>query len=139
MDTIALQSATLPPTPTMRRIGLAATALASLFLLADATSELLAIAPVLAGAARIGFPTAPAFWQAIGAGLLLATVLYMIPRTAFIGAVVVTGYLGAAICAHVRVGEDVLGPTVVSLVVATVMWAGLVLRDARLRAVLTGR
>ena len=139
MDTIALLPETVRPTPTMRRIGLAATALASLFLLADATSQLLAIQPMLAAAARIGFPTAPAFWQAIGAVLLLATVLYMIPRTAFVGAVVVTGYLGAAICAHVRVGEDVPGPAITSLVVATVMWAGLVLRDARLRAVLTGR
>lgn len=139
MNTIALHPAAAPTTPTMRRVGLLATALASLFLLADAGSELAVIPPVLAGAAHIGFSTAPALWQAIGALLLLATVLYMVPRTAFLGAVIVTGYLGGAICSHVRVGEDLLAPTVISLLVAAVMWAGLVLRDARLRDVLAGR
>jgi hypothetical protein len=123
----------------MRRVGVIASALASLFLLADAAAEILAIPPVLQGAAHIGFPAASGFWQAIGAILLLATVLYMLPRTAFLGAVIVTGYLGGAICSHVRMQEDVLAPTVISLLVAAAVWAGLVLRDARLRDVLAGR
>lgn len=139
MNPVAPRTEALASTPTMRRVGLVASALASLFLLGDAGAQLLVIPPVLAGAAHLGFPTTPALWQVMGAVLLLATVLYIIPRTAFIGAVVVTGYLGGAICAHVRVGDDMLAPTLASLVVATAMWAGLVLRDARLRAVLAGR
>ncbi len=139
MNTIALHPGANLPTPAMRRTGLVASTLVTLFLAADAVSQLLAIPPVLAGATHIGFPATPALWQAIGAVLLLATVLQAIPRTAFLGAVIVTGYLGGAICSHVRVGEDVLAPTIASLLIATVMWAGLVLRDARLREVLAGR
>lgn len=139
MNTITLSPRATPATPTMRRIGLVASTLAVLFLLGDAGAELFAIPPVLAGAAHIGFPATPALWQLIGAILLAATVLYAIPRTAFIGAVIVTGYLGGAICSHVRLGEDILAPTIVSLVVAVLMWAGLALRDQRLGDLALGR
>ncbi len=123
----------------MRRAGTAASALVVLFMLADAASQLLAIPPVLAGASEIGFPAAIGFWQALGGVLLASTVLYAIPRTSLFGAVLITGYLGGAICSHVRVGQDVLAPAVVSVVLATLAWAGLALRDARVRELVTGR
>jgi len=69
-------------------------------------------------------------------GILLAelacAVLYAIPQTATFGAILLTGYLGGAIATHVRVGENFA----MALIVAVVAWAGLYLRDARLRALL---
>jgi DoxX-like family len=65
--------------------------------------------------------------------LLAATVLYLIPRTAVLGAIVLTGYLGGAVDAHVRMGEgafEVLFP----IIFGVALWGGLYLRDARLRA-----
>ncbi len=63
---------------------------------------------------------------------LACAVLYAIPQTAVLGAILLTGYLGGAIATHVRVGENFT----LALVVAIVAWAGLYLRDARLRALL---
>jgi hypothetical protein len=68
----------------------------------------------------------------IGILELLCVALYAIPSTAVLGAVLLTGYLGGAIATHVRVGDPFLAP----LVLGVVAWAGLYLRDERLRALL---
>lgn len=137
MNTIQL-GATLP-SAAPRRIGLALSVLAILLLLADAGSQLLAIPPVLNAAISIGWPSTPVLWQVIGAVLAAATLLYAIPRTAFLGGLLITGYLGGAIASHVRVGEDVAGPTIAALVIAAVLWGGLWLRDERFRALTRAR
>lgn len=137
MNTIQL-GATLP-SAAPRRIGLALSGLAILFLLADAGSQLMAIPPVLNAAISIGWPSTPALWQCLGAVLAVSTLLYAIPRTAFLGGLLITGYLGGAIAAHVRVGKDVVGPTIVSIAVAAIVWGGLWLRDARFRALTQAR
>ena len=127
------------PSAAPRRIGLALSVLAVLFLLADAGSQLLTIAPVLNAATSIGWPSAPALWQCLGGVLAVSTLLYAIPRTAFLGGLLITGYLGGAIAAHVRVGDDAVGPAIVSIAVAAVVWGGLWLRDARFRALTQAR
>ena len=127
------------PSPNTRRIGLALSVLAILFLLADGLSQLLAAPPVISAAAEIGWPTAPGLWQGIGAVLIASTLLYAIPRTAVFGAVLITGYLGAAIGAHVRIGQGAAPPIAVALVIAAVVWGGLWLRDARVRALTRAR
>ena len=137
MNTIQLGASV--PSATPRRIGLALSVLAILFLLADAGSQLLAIPPVLNAAISIGWPSAPVLWQCVGAVLAASTLLYAIPRTAFLGGLLVTGYLGGAIASHVRLGEDVVGPTIVALVIAAVLWGGLWLRDERFRALTRAR
>ena len=71
----------------------------------------------------------------IGALELLCVALYAVPRTAALGAVLLTGYLGGAIASHVRIGE----PFVVPLVLGVLVWGGLYLRDERLRSLLPGR
>ena len=139
MNTATLHPGATLPASTLRRAGIAASALVVIFLLADAASQLFVIPPVLAGAARIGFPVSAGLWQAIGAVLLASTILYAIPRTSFLGAVLVTGYLGGAVCSHVRMGDDVLVPSLICAVVAAFAWGGLALRDARLRALVMGR
>ena len=137
MNTIQL-GATLP-SAAPRRIGFALSVLAILLLLADAGSQLLAIPPVLNAAISIGWSSVPVLWECIGAVLAVSTLLYAIPRTAFLGGLLITGYLGGAIAAHVRVGEDLAGPTIASLAVAAIVWGGLWLRDARFRALTQAR
>ena len=137
MNTIQ-PGATLP-SAAPRRIGLALSVLAILLLLADAGSQLLAIPPVLNAAISIGWPSAPVLWQGIGAVLAASTLLYAIPRTAFLGGLLITGYLGGAIASHVRVGVDVVGPTIAAIVIAAVLWGGLWLRDERFRALTQAR
>jgi uncharacterized membrane protein YphA (DoxX/SURF4 family) len=68
----------------------------------------------------------------LGVVELLATVLFLIPRTAVLGAVLLTGYLGGAIATHVRVGDPFVAP----LLLGVLIWGGLFLRDTRLRALL---
>jgi hypothetical protein len=62
---------------------------------------------------------------------ILCTGLYVYPRTAVLGAIFLTGYLGAATCSHVRIGE----PATVPLLVAAFVWLGIYLREPRLRAI----
>ena len=68
----------------------------------------------------------------IGVVELVCTVLYLIPRTAVLGAILLTGYMGGAIATHMRVGE----PFIVQFMVGVILWGGLYLRDERLRALL---
>ena len=77
---------------------------------------------------KYGFPHGTVF--AIGILELTCLALYLIPRTAVLGAILLTGYLGGAIATHVRAGE----PFAIPLVAGALVWAGLYLRDRRLQA-----
>ena len=79
---------------------------------------------------KLGYP--PGALLALGILEISCVVVYLIPRTAILGAVLLTGYLGGAIATHFRVGD----PFVVPLVLGIVVWAGLYLRDERVRAIL---
>ena len=85
------------------------------------------------GFAHLGYPTS----LALGLGILelACTVVYVIPRTSVLGAILLTGYLGGATATHVRVGDPFFGPVIVGVLV----WGGLFLRDARLRALILQR
>ena len=63
---------------------------------------------------------------------VLCTILYCIPRTCVLGAILLTGYLGGAVATHVRVGDPPIAP----LVFGVLVWVGLFLRDSRIRALL---
>lgn len=77
------------------------------------------------------FPAATA--RPIGIAELLCTVLYFVPRTRVLGAILLAGYLGGAVCVHVRGGD---GKFFVPFLVGVIAWLGIWLRDARLRAIL---
>jgi hypothetical protein len=108
--------------------------IAVLFLLFDSIGKLLKISPVIAGSAQLGY--VEGVIQPIGVVLLICVVTYVIPRTAVIGAVLLTGYMGGAIATHVRVGNPLLTHTLFPMYVAALFWGGLFLRDERVRAVL---
>ena len=75
----------------------------------------------------------------LGIVLLACTLLYALPRTAFVGAILLTGYLGGAVDAHVRVGDPLLTHTLFPIYFGVLVWLGLWLRDARVRAATASR
>jgi hypothetical protein len=110
--------------------------LAILFLAMDAGGKLFVPEAMIANSPMIGLPSDLAFYRLLGFILAVATALYAWPRTAFLGAVLLTGYLGGAIACHLRVGSPLATQTLFGLYVGIVLWAGLWLREARLRALL---
>ena len=106
------------------------TALPSLFFLFDCTVKVLKLSVAMEGTARVGYPTSVVF--PLGLVELACVALFLVPRTAFIGALLLTAYLGGATATHVRLGE----PFFLPIVFGVVIWAGLVLRDARLKPLL---
>lgn len=108
-------------------------ALPVLFLLIDGVMKLVKPAPVVEATVRLGYPES----VIVGLGIVLiaCTMIYVIPRTSVLGAILLTGYLGGATATHVRVGDQlfaILFPGIVSVLI----WGGLYLRDDRLRALL---
>ena len=116
----------------MRRTGLVLSWLVILFCLFDGGARLAGFAPYVEGLSKFGYDPALAPW--IGLSLLVSTILYAVPRTAVLGAILLTGYLGGAIAAHVRVGDPLFSHTLFPIYVATLLWGGLYLRDPRLRS-----
>ncbi|HLK36500.1 MAG TPA: DoxX family protein [Polyangiaceae bacterium] len=104
--------------------------LVTLFLLVDGAGKILRLAPYVEGTAKVGYPDG--CLVPLGVVLVLSTILYMIPRTAVLGAVLLTGYLGGATATHVRMGQPFLFPVVFGVIV----WGCLFLRDPRIRALL---
>ena len=84
----------------------------------------------------IGWTADPGFWRAMGLLLLAITALYIWPRTAVLGAIVLTGYLGGAVAAHLRIGDPLFSHTLFGVYLGVVLWGGLWLRDARVRNLL---
>jgi hypothetical protein len=103
-------------------------------LLADGSVQLFAPAQIADMLHETGF--AMGLTRVVGPILLACAILYAIPSTAVLGAILVTGFLGGAICAHVRIGELGSQPELVSLLLGAMTWSGLYLRDARIRAIL---
>lgn len=118
-------------------IGTGLSALAVLFLLFDSAGKLLKVAPVVAGTVQLGYPDSVV--RTLGVLLLVCVVIYLIPRVSIIGAVLLTGYLGGAVATHVRVASPLLTHVLFPVYVAILIWGGLLLRDARLRGVLSAR
>ena len=112
-------------------IGWALTLLPALFLLFAAVNSLLLTDQVRQGLAEMGYPESTA--RPIGAVLLVSVALYLLPRTAILGAILLTGYLGGAVATHVRAG-DPLALTLVPVLFGVVIWLGPFCRDARVRA-----
>jgi hypothetical protein len=118
-------------------LGRTITALPILFLLFDSTIKLLNIPAVSESFKALGYQRNLALELGILELILIA--IYLFPRTAILGAVLWTGYLGGAIATHLRLGQPLLSHTLFPIYVAVPLWLGLWLRDARLRATLAPR
>jgi len=118
-------------------IGWALSGAAILFLGMDAGGKLLVPAMMAAYTTpRLGLPTDPGFYRLLGAILALCTTLYAIPRTALLGAVLLSGYLGGAVATHLSAGSPLLSSTLFGVYLGFAAWGGLWLRDSRLRRLL---
>lgn len=106
--------------------------LATLFLTFDAAVKVLKLFPADASTDQLGFPAH--LVPTLGYIQLACLVTYLIPRTAVLGAILWTGYLGGAIAIHVRVENPLFSHTLFPIYVAAFLWAGLWLRDRRVRA-----
>jgi hypothetical protein len=109
------------------------TVLPALFLLVDGAMKLAKAEVVVKTTVELGF--AESVIVPLGVVLLTCTMIYLIPQTAVLGAILLTGYLGGAVATHVHSGH---GPfeIVFPVAVGALLWSGLVLRDAQLRAFL---
>ena len=110
---------------------------AVLFLTFDAVAKLLRLQPVVEGSQQLGYSPDVVF--TLGALLLSCVIVYVVPRTSLLGAMLLTGYLGGAVATHVRVGNPLFTHILFPTYVAALLWGGLMLRDARLRLFLPWR
>jgi len=105
--------------------------LAIAFLLLDGVMKLFTPAPVVEAMIRLGYPVSESV--GIGMVLLACVALYAIPRTSFLGAILLTGYLGGAVATHVRVSDPLFSHILFPIYFGTVIWLGLFLRNQKLR------
>ena len=110
--------------------------LPSLFLLVDGVMKLVKPAIVVDTTTQLGYPERVIL--PIGVALLGCTIIYLIPRTAVLGVILLTGYLGGAIATHVRFGDPWF-PILFPVFIGALVWGGLVLRDVRLRSLVLWR
>jgi hypothetical protein len=108
-------------------------ALPVLFLLMDGVMKLFKPRVVVEATLQLGYPESVIV--GLGIVLLTCTILYMIPTTSVLGAILLTGYLGGAVATHVRVGEG-LFPVLFPVIVGVLLWLGLYLRDDRVRTLI---
>ena len=102
-----------------------------IFLLMDSGMKLMRLPIVLETQAQLGYSgsvTLP-----LGVILLACTILYAVPKTAVLGAILLTAYLGGAVATHVRIGSPLLSHTLFGVYLGAMLWGGLYLREARLR------
>ena len=109
-------------------------ALVVIALAADGAVQLFAPAQIASMLQETGF--AMELTRVVGPIILACVLLYAIPATAVLGAILATGFLGGAICAHVRIGELGSPPEIICLLLGAMTWGGLYARDPRIRALL---
>jgi len=109
-------------------------ALVITILVVDGAIQLLAPSQIASMLQETGF--AMELTRVVGPLILACAILYAIPSTAVLGAILVTGFLGGAICAHVRIGELGSPPEIICLLLGALTWGGLYMRDPRIRALL---
>ena len=107
-----------------------------LFLLFDSITKVMKVRAVMEASAQLGYPVNAIV--TIGIILLVCTVFYIIPRTAVLGAILLTGYLGGAVAANLRIGTSMFN-TLFPIVFAALAWTGIFLRESRLGALIPFR
>lgn len=115
-------------------LGYAMSAVVVAALLADAGVQLFSPATLQAEMTASGFPMSLS--TPLGLIMLACAVLYAFPRTAVLGAILISAFCGGAICTHFRLGDFAAPPQVICLLLAVFAWGGLYLRDLRVRELL---
>ena len=106
----------------------------ALLLTADAIGKLIKPAPVVEATVKLGYQEGTIL--PLGIVLFACVLLYAVPRTSVLGAILLTGYLGGAVATHVRVSDPLFSHTLFPVYIGALLWLGLYLRDVRLRALI---
>lgn len=115
-------------------IGWVLSGLIILFLLMDAGMKFMNLDVVNETMGQLGY--SPALSPTLGVILLVCTVLYAVPQTSVLGAILLTAYLGGAVSTHLRIGNPLFTHMLFGAYLGVVLWGGLFLRDARVRALI---
>lgn len=122
------------PSPAAYWAGHIMSGLVIAFLLFDGIVKLIPLDIVITTSEQLGIPTSLA--RTLGVLTLVCTILYAIPRTSVLGAILLTGYLGGSVYTHLRVGSPLFTHLLFGVYLGVLAWAGLYLRDIRLRALI---
>ena len=118
----------------MKITGWVLSILAILLLLADGFAKLIKPEPVVQATLQLGYPESTI--TTIGILVIICAIIYAIPRSAFLGAILLTGFLGGAIATHFRINNPLFSHTLFPVYILLFIWLGLYLRSASLRKLL---
>ena len=139
MTTFETTRLTSTPGKAARITGWTMSGLLIAFLLFDGAIKLVPLQIVLDTSAQLGLPADPTSARILGVLTLLCTLLYAIPRTAILGAILLTAYLGGAIATHFSAGSPLFSHLLFGVYLGLFAWGGLWFRDPRLRAMIPFR
>lgn len=139
MTTFEASRLTPAPGKAARITGWTMSGLLIAFLLPDAAIKLVPLQVVLDTSAQLGLPADLTSARVLGVLTLLCTLLYAIPRTAILGAILLTAYLGGAIATHFSAGSPLFSHLLFGVYLGIFAWGGLWFRDPRVRAMIPFR
>ena len=122
-----------------RWTGYVMSGLVILFLLFDGGIKLVPLEIVTQTSAQLGLPSSVEFARMLGIMTLIGVVLYAVPQTAVLGAILLTGYMGGAMATHLRIGSPLFSHVLFGFYLGVLIWGGLYLRDPRLRQLIPFR
>ena len=128
-----------PGSKAARWTGIAMSGLVILFLLFDGGIKLVPLEIVTQTSAQLGLPTDAVFARTLGILTLIGVILYAVPQTSLLGAIVLTGYMGGAIATHLHIGSPLFSHVLFGFYLGVLIWGGLYLRDPRLRQLIPFR
>jgi hypothetical protein len=127
---------TVPVSRSARLLGRILSGLVIVFLLFDGAIKLVPWPVVTDTMDKMGYGSSESLARSLGVITVVCTVLYSIPPTSILGAILLTGYLGGAIASHLRIGSPLFSHTLFGLYIGLMLWGGLWLRDRNVRALL---
>jgi hypothetical protein len=117
-------------------IGRLLSGLAIAFLVLDSAMKLVPLPPVIEAMQGLGFTGTNGLARILGVLLLVCTILYAVPKTALLGAILLTGYLGGAMAVQLRVGSPLFSHVLFGGYIGIMVWAGLIARNSHVRSIL---
>jgi DoxX-like family len=133
MSTIAAET---PVSKPERMLGRVLSGLVIVFMLFDGAIKLVPWPVVTESMEKIGYGSSETLARSLGVISLVCTILYAIPPTSFVGAILLTGYLGGAMASHLRIGSPLFTHVLFGFYLGLMVWGGLWLRDGSLRTLL---
>lgn len=130
---------TMPVSKPARWTGRILSGVVIVFLMLDGAIKLVPWPVVTETLDRMGYGSSETLARSLGAITIACTLLYAIPPTSFVGAILLTGYLGGAMASHVRIGSPLFSHTLFGLYLGLMVWGGLWLRDRDLRRLMPFR